>query len=66
MRRKSVEEDAVKKDEAGRSVIPIRLCRVRIRSSRRVNQVNAQRTASVQTISPDAESVEYKNLSFIV
>ena len=40
---KSVNEDAVKKDEAARSAMSRRLCRVRIRSSRRVNQVNAQR-----------------------
>ena len=42
-RRKSVDEDAVKKDEAARSAMSRRLSRVRIRSSRRVNQVNAQR-----------------------
>ena len=40
---KSVDEDAVKKDEAARSAMSKRLCRVRIRSSRRVNKVNAQR-----------------------
>ena len=40
---KSVDEDAVEKDEAARSAMSRRLCRVRIRSSRRVNQVNAQR-----------------------
>ena len=36
---KSVDEDAVEKDEAARSAMSRRLCRVRIRSSRRVNQV---------------------------
>ena len=41
VRRKSVDEDAVKKDEAARSVMSRRLCRVR--TSRRVNQVNAQK-----------------------
>ena len=40
---KSVDEDAVEKDEAVRSAMSRRLYRVRIRSSRRVNQVNAQR-----------------------
>ena len=41
---KRVDEDAVKKDDAARSAMSRRrLCRVRIRSSRRVNQVNAQR-----------------------
>ena len=40
---KSVDEDAVEKDEAARSAMSRRLCRLRIRSSRRVNQVNAQR-----------------------
>ena len=40
---KSVNEYAVKKDEAARSAMSRRLCRVRIRTSRRVNQVNAQR-----------------------
>ena len=40
---KSVNEDAVKKDEAARSAMSRRLCLVRIRSPRRVNQVNAQR-----------------------
>ena len=40
---KSVNEDAVKKDEAARSAMSRRLRRVRIRSSRRVNQVNTQR-----------------------
>ena len=57
VRRKRV-EDAVKKDEAARSARSRPLCRVRIRSSRGVNQV--------PTISPDAESVEYKNLSVVV
>ena len=41
VRRKSVDEDAVKKDEAARSVMSRRLCRVR--TSRRVNPVNAQK-----------------------
>ena len=58
VRRKRVDEDAVKKDEAARSAMSRPLCRVRIRSSRGVNQV--------PTISPDAESVEYKNLSVVV
>ena len=40
---KSVDEYAVEKDEAARSAMSRRLCRERIRSSRRVNQVNAQR-----------------------
>ena len=40
---KSVNEDAVKKDEAARSAMSRRSCRVRICSSRKVNQVNAQR-----------------------
>ena len=40
---KSVDEDAVEKDEAARSAMSRRLCRLRIGSSRRVNQVNAQR-----------------------
>ena len=40
---KRVDEDAVKKDDAARSAMARRLCRARIRSSRRVNQVNAQR-----------------------
>ena len=40
---KIVDEDAVEKDEAVRSAMSRRLCRIRIRSSRRVNQVNAQR-----------------------
>ena len=39
---KSVDEDVVEKDEAARSATSRRLCRVRIRSSRRVNQVKAQ------------------------
>ena len=39
---KIVDEDAVEKDEAVRSAMSRRLCRMRIRSSRRVNQVNAQ------------------------
>ena len=43
VRRKSVDEDAVNKDEAVRSAMSSRLCRIRIRSSRRVNQVNAQK-----------------------
>ena len=41
VRRKSIDEDAVKKDEAARSAMSRRLCRVR--TSRRVNQVNAQK-----------------------
>ena len=40
---KSVNEYAVKKDEAARSAMSRRLCRVRTRSSRRVDQVTAQR-----------------------
>ena len=40
---KIVDEDAVEKDEAVRSAMSGRLCRMRIRSSRRVNQVNAQK-----------------------
>ena len=48
---KSVNEEAVKKDDAARSAMSRRLCRVRIRSSRRVNQVNAQRQRQSQTIS---------------
>ena len=40
---KSVFEDAVKKDEAARSAMSRRLRRVRIRASRGVNQVSAQR-----------------------
>ena len=39
---KSINEDAVKEDEAARSAMSRRLCRVRIRSPRRINQVNAQ------------------------
>ena len=66
MRRKRVDEDAVKKDEAARSAMSRRLCRVRIRLSRGGQSGECTETASVQTISPDAESVEYKNLSFIV
>ena len=52
----------MKKDEAVRSAMSRRLCRVRIRSSRRVNQVNAQR----QRQSRLSVSVEYKNLGFSV
>ena len=40
---RSVDEDAVNKDEAARSTMSRRLRRVRIRSSRGVNQVSAQR-----------------------
>ena len=40
---KIVDEDAVEKDESVRSAMSRRLYRMRIRSSRRVNQVNAQK-----------------------
>ena len=40
---KSVDEDAVEKDETARCAMSRRLCKVRVRSSRRVNQVKAQR-----------------------
>ena len=54
---KSVDEDAVEKDEAARSDMSRRLCRVRIRSSRRVNQVNAQRQRqSRDSVNPDCQS----------
>ena len=47
---KIVDEDAVEKDEAVRSAMLRRLCRMRTHSSRRVNQVNAQRQCAFLAI----------------
>ena len=64
--RESVDEDAVKKDVAATSAMSRRLSRVRIRSSRRVNQVKMHR----DSISPDNQSrcrvSGVQNLSFSV
>ena len=65
VRRKSVDEDAVKKDEAARSAMSRRLI-VQSKNIQKSQSGECTETASVQITSSDAESVEYKNLSFIV
>ena len=65
VRRKRVDEDAVKKDEAARSAMSRRSCS-KNPFIQRSQSGECTKTAPVQTISSDAESVEYKNLSFIV